>query len=71
MKLQQILLDKDMVLRYNLNMIEEIESVVGGLEQPNDDEAVQVTGLSESDISAVRGTPLWRLRDRLLKDRDE
>jgi hypothetical protein len=61
-----------MVLLYNLNMIEEIENVIGGLEQSTGvDETVQATGLSEADISAVRGTPLWRLRDRLLKDRDE
>ena len=67
----QIFLDKGMALRYNLNMIEEIENVIDGLEQEGDSEVSQVTGLSESDISAVRGTPLWRLRDRLLKDRDE
>ena len=60
-----------MVLLYNLNMIEEIENVIGGLEQSTGvEETVEVTGLSEADISAVRSTPLWRLRDRLLKDRD-
>ena len=58
------LLDKGMVLLYNLNMIEEIESVIGGLEQSSEAEEVsQVTGLSEADISAVRGTPLWWLRE--------
>ena len=52
-------------------MIEEIENTIDGLEQSTDDEVAQVTGLSEADISAVRSTPLWRLKDRLLKDRDE
>jgi len=53
-------------------MIEEINNVVVGLEQSSDvTEVSQVTGLSEADISAVRSTPLWQLRDRLLKDRDE
>ena len=54
-----------MVLLYNLNMIEEIENVIGGLEQEGDSEVSQVTGLSASDISAVRGTPLWRLRESI------
>ena len=48
-------------------MIEEIENVIVGLEQEGDSKVSQVTGLSEADVSAVRGTPLWRLRDRLLQ----
>ena len=60
-----------LVLCYYANMIEEINNVVVGLEQSDDREVAQVTGLSEADVSAVRSTPLWRLRDRLLKDRDD
>ena len=45
-------------------MIEEIENVINGLEQSTRvDEASQVVGLSEADISAVLGTPLWQLKE--------
>ena len=56
-------------------MIEKINNVVLDLEQSQstDDislnETSQVTGLSKSDVSAVRSAPLWQLRDKLLKER--
>lgn len=50
-------------------MIEEINNVVAELEQPSSSaEVAEIVNLSESDVSAIRSTPLWRLRDHLLRD---
>lgn len=55
------------MLLYNINMIEEINNIVANLESSNNgDEAVQVSGLSSADVEAIRSSPLWQLRDKLL-----
>lgn len=47
-------------------MTDEIQQIVTQLENGQAEEAADRTGLSAADVSAIRNTPLWRLRQKLV-----
>lgn len=46
-------------------MNDELNQVISDLESGTVSAAAERSGLSESDVSAVRNSPLWRLRQQM------
>lgn len=51
-------------------MNQHIEQVIQELESTESGQSDQQSVLSESDLSAIRNTPLWQLRQRLSGKQD-